>query len=170
MARQTETAQEASQQLWRQLARARTTMLSVSDSGQHPQPMTHFADEEGGALWFIASADSDLVAAVGLGATGQLTLVSDSRDYHASLQGVLEISEDSAKLDEYWSVAAAAWFEAGRKDPKVTLLKFTPREAAVWASEGNPVLVGIKLLRAGLQEGGSPPDIGVHHVLQLNAG
>ncbi|MFW8594094.1 pyridoxamine 5'-phosphate oxidase family protein [Cribrihabitans neustonicus] len=170
MARQTETLEDAKQQLWTQLSRGRTSMLAVAGSGQHPQPMTHFADEDGGAIWFITSSDTDLARAIGTGGRGQLCFMSKNEDYFASIEGALEVSQNNAKLDEYWSVAAAAWFEQGREDPKVTLLKFTPAEAAVWANESSAVLVGLKLLRAGLKEGESNPDVGVHHVLQMNNG
>ncbi|APX15563.1 general stress protein [Phaeobacter inhibens] len=168
MARQTETKDDAISQLWHQLEKRRTSMLAVRDSEQQPQPMTHFADVENGAIWFISSSDSDLVKATGLGADAQLTFVSDGQDYHASVRGPIEVSNDPDKLDELWSFAVGAWFEKGRDDPKVTLLRMTPREAAVWASQGNAVLVGLKLLRASMSETEGHPDVGVHHVLQLN--
>lgn len=167
MAEQTETRTTAINQLWSELDAARVGMLSVRGSDQHPQPMTLFAEQEAGVVWFITSADTDLSVAVGSGAEGQLTIVAKSQDYHASLQGQLEFSRDEKKLDELWSVPVAAWFEKGREDPTVRLLRFTPNEAAAWASDGNVILVGLKLLRAGLQDGEKAQDIGVHHVLNL---
>lgn len=167
MARQVETQEEAVAQLWTQLDRARTSMLWVPESGQHPQPMTHFARPDENAIWFITSADTDLAAAVASGAEGSMTLVSNSQDYHASLKGKMSLVRDEEKLDEFWSVAAAAWFEGGRDDPKVRLLKFEPDEAAIWASEGNLALVGLRLLRAGLSENEDSPAVGVHHVITL---
>ncbi|CAN0588148.1 unnamed protein product, partial [Ectocarpus sp. 12 AP-2014] len=64
--------------------------------------------------------------------------------------------------------AAAAWFEEGRDDPKVTLVRFSPREASVWVSDKNAVVVGLKMMRAAMAEGESNPDVGDHHVLHLN--
>ena len=168
MARQTETTEEALDQLWTQLLRSRLVMLSVPESGQHPQPMTHFARRKDGAIWFITSADTDLAAAVGAGADGLMTLATTSEDYQASLKGRLEFETDQDRLDEIWTPMAGAWFEQGRDDPTVRLLKFTPSEAAVWASETNAILLGLKLLRANVTEGGSPPDVGVHHVFRFD--
>ena len=62
-----ETPQDALETLWSQLEDNRVGLLWLPDSGQHPQPMTHFADRDAEALWFITSADTDLVAAVGHG-------------------------------------------------------------------------------------------------------
>lgn len=157
----------AETQLWTQLGRTRAGMLWIEGAGQHPQPMTHFVDQEGGCLWFITASDTDLVTALGHGATGRFTIVSDKRDYHAGLIGALQVVVDDDKLADLWSMAVAAWFEKGIEDPKVTLLRFVPREAAVWASEAS-VLVGIKMIRAAMSEGISQPDVGEHHVLQLN--
>jgi general stress protein 26 len=75
-------------------------------------------------------------------------------------------SQDTDKLDELWSPIAAAWFEAGRDDPKVTLLQLTLLEAAVWATTDSMLVVGIEMVRANI----SPehmPDIGEHAVVQF---
>ena len=84
MARQTETTQDAIGQLWTQLANSRVVMLSASESGQHPQPMTHFADRDSKAIWFITSAETDIAEAVGSGVQGQLTLATSRQDCHAA--------------------------------------------------------------------------------------
>ncbi len=167
MARQVENEDQAIDQLWRQLVHIRACMLEAKGSGQHPQPMTHFVDRRRNVIWFITSADTDLAVAVGSGATGQLTFASENQDYHASIRGHLSFSNDSEKLDELFTVAASAWFEQGLDDPKVRLLKFQPSDAAVWASEANMVLVGLRLLRASLSSNNDEPDVGVHHILNL---
>lgn len=168
MARQTETEKDAMGQLWTQLARSRVVMLSAPASGQHPQPMTHFADRDSGVIWFITSAETDLAKAIGSGANGEMILASPKQDYQASIRGAMTFVDDNAKLDALWSPFADAWFEDGRDDPAVRLLQFTPKEAAVWASEGNAILVGLRLMRAKLVEDSDPPDVGVHHILQFD--
>lgn len=165
MARQVETDDGARAQFWDQLERSRVSMLWVEGSGQHPQPMTHFADADAGAIWFITSSETELAGAIGGGGTGRLTYQSDKGDYQASAVGRIEIVRDEDKLDELWSVAAAAWFTDGRDDPTVRLVRFTPDEAAIWASEASRVLVGLKILRAGMSEGSADPDVGVHRVV-----
>lgn len=169
MASKTETEQAATQQLWDQLDDAPVCMLSLRGSDGHPQPMTQFVDKDTGTVWFITSSDTHLVAEIGSGAAGQLTFMSPGDGYYASVQGHMSIVEDKEKTDELWSVFAAAWFEEGRDDPKVRLLRFDPSEAAIWANESNSVLVGLKLLQAGLSEGEDHPNVGVYHELKLDA-
>jgi general stress protein 26 len=169
MARQVETHDEAVDQMWTQIARVRTCMLSVPESGQHPQPMTHFTRRDENAIWFITSADTDLAEAIGSGAPGLMTVRSDKQDYHASLRGRMSLHRDEMLIDEFWSPAATAWFEKGRDDSTIRLIRFEPTEAAIWASEGNLALVGLRLLRAGLSEDQERPALGVHHVLTLKS-
>lgn len=157
--------------LWSHLEEERVCMLCVKGPQQHPQPMTMFADQDRATIWFIASADSDLVGAIADKARGRdvdagLTIQTNKNAYMASLVGRVEISQDTEKLDELWDVAMAAWFEAGRADPKVRLLKFTPREASIWSSQTNPVLFGIKVMRAAMVKGANKPDVGTHEVIR----
>lgn len=168
MAEKTHSDQDAKDQLWQQLEDGRLCMLWIPSTDQHPQPMTLYADSKARAIWFITSSDTDLATAVGSGVEAWLTFASKDQDFQASLAGHMEFSQDRDKLDEIWTVAAGAWFEQGRDDPKVRLLKLSPKSASVWASDSNAILVGLKLLRAGISDGQSDPDIGVHHILNLD--
>lgn len=169
MATLTEHEYDAIAQLWSQLDNNKTCMLWVTGSGQHPQPMTLFPDNKSGFVWFISHDDTDLVQAVGDGAEAAFTVQAKHGDYHASLIGDIEITKNEEKLDEFWSFGVAAWFEHGREDPKITLLKCTPREAAIWETESNAIKVGVKLLRTAMKEGDDTPGVGQHHILDLKA-
>ncbi|SFS21235.1 pyridoxamine 5'-phosphate oxidase family protein [Yoonia litorea] len=168
MAKQTEDRNEAISQLWKQLDESRISMLSVRASDQHPQPMTHYADRESGLIWFITASDTDLAGAIGDQAEAQLVLMSPDQDYQASIYGQISCVDDEEKLDELWSPFAAAWFEEGRNDPKIRLMKMEPSEAAIWASESNSILVGLKIMRAGLSDDHSHPNVGVHHIVEFD--
>lgn len=169
MARQTETKSEAIDQLWHRLDDTRTGMLWIDGSDQHPQPMSHFADHDANALWFVTASDTDLARSLTVPAEARFVYVSSKQDYHASLTGRLSIVDNPEKLDDLWNFAIAAWFEDGREDDKVRLLKLDLREAAVWASSGNAVLVGLKMLKAAMDDDVSEPNVGVHHILNLAA-
>lgn len=169
MADVTEHEYEAIAQLWSQLDENSTGMLWVTGSGQHPQPMTLFPDNKSGVIWIVSSSDTDLVQAINGKSEAACTLQSKNGDYHASLIGDIETTQNDEKLDQLWSFGVAAWFEHGREDPKVTLLKYTPREAAVWETEGSSIKVGLKLMRTAMKDGDDDPGVGEHHILQLNA-
>ncbi|MEY8841878.1 pyridoxamine 5'-phosphate oxidase family protein, partial [Cribrihabitans sp. XS_ASV171] len=121
-----------------------------------------------GVLWFITSTDTDLVRAVGTGAQGIYTLVSGSQDFYTCVRGTLQQSQDRAKLDEIWSSVASAWFEGGKDDPKVVLLRFALNEAAIWTATDSNVKFGFEILRANMDEE-HQPNVGEHEVIQFNA-
>ena len=63
----------------------------------------------------------------------------------ATLGGKLVLDNDPAVIDRLWNPFIAAWFEGGKDDPKVRLLRMDPEHAHVWLNENN-LLAGVKLL------------------------
>lgn len=170
MAAKPDTIADAKHQLFTRMTEDRVSMVKTVGTGRHPQPMTHFVDADEGILWFITSSETDLARAVDrlVVATGELTFMACAQDYQASVLGHLEIVFDEAKLDQLWSNEAAAWFEDGRRDATVRLLRFTPDEAMIWASEANSLLVGLKVVRHAPHSDSAGPDIGTQAVIDFN--
>jgi general stress protein 26 len=152
--------------LFDQLGDVTAGMLGVVDSGQHMQPMTHFPDREAGAIWFITARDTDLVRAVGQGATAHYCVVGKKHDFHACLSGPLTAEHNPEKLDELWNAVTAAWFEGGRDDSQVVLLKLALNEAALWSSSDSSVVFGLEILRGNLSAE-HKPDLGEHVVVRF---
>lgn len=157
---------EPAEALFDELGDARVGMLGVEGSHQHMQPMTHHLDRAEGALYFITSLETDLVRAVGTGATAHYCLIGADQEFYACMKGPIEQIEDQAKLDEVWSVFAAAWFEKGRSDPNVCLLRVMLHEASVWATGDNPVSIGWELAKS-LMGSEDQPDIGTHIIIDF---
>ena len=164
MTRKIET--DAQGTLFEVLDEQRVGMLGVSGSGQHMQPMTHFADPDACALWFVTSRDTDLVRAVGQGAQAHHCVMKSDGTLYACLAGTLEQSSDSAKLDELWSAVTAAWFEEGREDPDVVLLRFSLRDAGVWTATDSGIVFGLEIARANMSAE-RQPDVGEHTVVRF---
>ena len=61
------------------------------------------------------------------------------------MQGELVADNDPAMIDRLWNRFVAAWFEGGKSDPNLQLLRFTPDRAQIWLNE-NSLLAGVKLL------------------------
>ena len=153
-------------ELFAQLEKGRAVFLGIKGSDQHLQPMAHHADPDARAVWFITFRQSDLVAAIGAGAEARITFQSSDEEFYADITGRLGVERNDAKLDEIWSPVAAAWFEEGREDPNVTLLKFTPRSAACWANTGSSLMFGFEVVRANVSKE-HQPNIGEHVVIDF---
>ncbi|MDO5706313.1 MAG: pyridoxamine 5'-phosphate oxidase family protein [Paracoccus sp. (in: a-proteobacteria)] len=128
-------------------------------------PMSHYADPQANVLWFITAAGTDLVRAVEGGASRAVYTVADGgKALFARIEGQLSLSDDRAKLDEIWNAVAASWFEEGRTDDDVRLLRLDLSEAEVWATGGG---LGFLFQVAKSKVTGEKPDMGEHFELRF---
>jgi general stress protein 26 len=139
---------EIEDKFWKALKSDMTGMLGlVGAEDGHAQPMTaQIGDRDGrGPIWFFTAKDNDLVQAMGQGGRAMLQFVSKGHDIFGSLQGELVPDNDPATIDRLWNRFVAAWFEGGRDDPKLQLIRFDPESAQFWLN-GNSLVAGVKML------------------------
>jgi len=131
---------------WKHLNSDRVVMLGVEGSGE-AQPMTALVegDEERGPIWFFSSKDVDLVNQIGTGQPGVLYFTAKNHDVFAGLHGDLSLVYDRDLIDRLWNPFIAAWYEGGKDDPKLQLIRFDPEHAHIWLNE-NSTFAGIKML------------------------
>jgi len=98
-----------------------------------------------GPVWFFTSKDTDLVRTMGASHRATLAFSSKGHQLFASVQGELSTSDDRAVIDRLWNRYIAAWFDGGKDDPRLQLIRFDPEQGHVWLSE-NHLMAGVKLL------------------------
>jgi general stress protein 26 len=141
---------ELEREFWKALKKDRVAMLGLVgiDEGQS-QPMSaqllEEHEERGGPIWFFTAKDTDLVAALGSGQRAQIHFASKGHDLFAAVHGDLVPTNDRAMIDRLWNRFVAAWFEGGKEDPNLQLLRFDPDRAQVWLNE-NSALAGVRIL------------------------
>lgn len=149
---------------WKRLQGINAGMLGVTND-LRLMPMSHTADPDAMALWFITAEGTHLAEALGAGGEDALYIVADgSGRLFARIAGRLERSDDRAKLDEIWNAVASTWFDGGRHDPDIRLLKLSIDEAEVWTTTGG---LGFLYEVAKARVTGAEPDMGEH--FHLNA-
>jgi general stress protein 26 len=139
---------EIEAKFWKALADDRVAMLGLAREAGRAQPMTAqilHAVHERGPVWFFSAKGTDLADAVGDGQPAVLQFSSKGHEVFASLQGELTIDNDRATIDRLWNRFVAAWYEGGRDDPRLVLLRFEPEHAQVWLNEVS-LVAGVKLL------------------------
>lgn len=141
------TPKELEEQFWKSLKSDRTMMLGLPDLEHgHARPMTANLDGDRGPIWIFTSTDNSLaghVADQGMKATA--TFASKGHDLFATVHGELLLDNDRAVIDRLWNRFIAAWYEHGKDDPKLALLRFDANDAEIWQDESS-FLAGIKLL------------------------
>ncbi len=132
---------------WKALKSDRTVMLGLQNGvGGDSQPMTaQLEGDEGGPVWFFTSKDTDLARAIGAGQPGVAQLVDKGHDLFATFHGRLTTSTEPAVIERLWNPFVAAWFENGKDDPTLLLLRFEVDRAHIWLNESS-VFAGVKLL------------------------
>jgi general stress protein 26 len=143
------TEAEIEAKFWKALESDRVAMLGlVGVEGGHSQPMSaQVLNDEGprGAIWFFTAKDTDLVRALGESHRAMLNFSAKNHHLFASLQGELSKSNDRAVIDKLWNRYVAAWYEGGKDDPNLQLVRFDPDHAQVWLNE-HTLVAGVKLL------------------------
>ena len=138
---------EIESKFWKALKSDMTVMLGlVGVEDEHSQPMTaQMGEDPRGPIWFFTSKDTHLVQAMGQSQRAVASFSSKGHDVFASIHGELVLDNDRATIDRLWNRFVAAWYEGGKDDPKLQLLRLDPDRAQIWLNENN-VFAGVKLL------------------------
>ena len=73
------------------------------------------------------------------------TFASKGHDLFATIHGRLSLDNDGAVIDRLWNRYVAAWYEGGKDDPKLALLRLDPERAEIWG-DASSFVAGIKML------------------------
>jgi general stress protein 26 len=128
--------QELKELFWKELKASPFLMLGIDgERGAATQPMTAQIDEEESPLWFFTANDHDLVRALDNGDRAIAAFASKGHDIFASLRGRLSMVNDPATIDRLWNPVVSQWYEGGKSDPKLALLRLDVDDAKIWKSD-----------------------------------
>ena len=144
---------------------ARIGLLTTVDADGRllSRPLATVDVEFDGDVWFFVSDDSHKAAQIAR--NNQVNVAFESGKGYLSIAGRAEIVHDRAKIDEYWNPAAEAWFEGGKEDPNVSLLKVTADSAEYWSNTDPKPVVLLKYAAAVVT--GKRPDTGDNESVEL---
>lgn len=148
------------QEFWKRLDRVRTGLLMV---GERHVPMSHYAQADEEAIYFITAAGTPMVEAATSGGTHQYLICSDGEGLYADITGELTLETSREKLDEHWDRLAAAWFDGDKDDPDIRMLRLMPGSAEVWITQNNALSFLYQEAKGNLTD--EQPDMGRHETL-----
>ena len=137
---------EIKEKFWKSLKSDMTVMLGlVGVDDAHTRPMTAQVDEDQrDFIWFFTSTENELVGQLSGETDAFLTYASKGHDIFAAVHGTLTVDNDREEIDRLWNRFVAAWFEKGKDDPKLVLLRVTPGDAQIWV-DASSFVAGIKM-------------------------
>lgn len=133
-----------------------TTRLTEVPLTTRPMSIQKVCDQ--GNFWFLSASDSSKNQEIIEDSRVQLFINNTSNYEFLSVYGKATISRDRQKIDELWSDIAKAWFNEGKDDPRVTVIKVTPEEGFYWDTKDGKLVSLIKIAASAvtgktLQEG-----------------
>lgn len=130
---------------WKALKSDRTMMLGLDGvEDGHARPMTAQFEDDQSPLWFFCAADNALLPLLDQNSRAIATFVAKDHDVFATLHGKLSLDMNPATIDRLWNRYVAAWFEGGRDDPKLRLLRLDAERAEIWLNESS-FFAGVKM-------------------------
>ena len=144
-------------------------MLCTHVSGTkhvHAVPMSTQEVDEEGNIWFLFSSDSETYKHLQEDKTICL-LYSDIRNYNfLSIHGTAEVSQDEDRIEKYWNKMMEGWFEKGKEDLTIRVMKVMPHEAHYWDNKTNKLVTFFKVAISAVS--GQKLDIGREGDLNIN--
>ena len=145
-----------------------TMMTTRNDENHlHSCPMNTTETSIGAKeIWFIGHSPCETVSSIEKNSEVNLAYVSEDGKKYLSITGKAELVEDEAKLNELWSPIYNAYFEKGKEDPRVQLIKVTPHGAEYWAN-GNAITSAIKMTAAAVTDTAIEKSLGENFSIEL---
>lgn len=145
---------------WKALADSPYVMVGQTGEREHHIPMNAQLDKDANsAFWFFTATDNHLAG----GGPAMAQFASKGHDLFACISGTLRRETDRAVLDKLWNNSIAAWYEGGKDDPKLVLLRFDLDDAEIWTAD--PGIKGMFKLMTGLTM--AEGDLGEHAKVAL---
>jgi general stress protein 26 len=129
------------------------------------RPMSVREVDDEGNLWFISSASSHKNMEIREDENVQLIFAKPGSAQFLSLYGKASIFRDQEKIKDLWTPIANAWFDEGKNDPDVSVLKVSPSEAYYWDMPNGKVVTLLKIATAAVT--GESMDTGEQGKLEI---
>lgn len=138
------TPAELTAAFWKALGSDRTVMLALTADRVHPRPMTGLIEgEDTGPVWFFTAVDTELAESIRAPRQAMFTFASKGHELFATVHGRITHDLDRDVVDRLWNPFVASWYEKGKDDPKLALLRFDVGDAEIWRN-GSSLVAGVK--------------------------
>ncbi|MGP1352021.1 MAG: pyridoxamine 5'-phosphate oxidase family protein [Parasphingopyxis sp.] len=155
---------EIVEEFWDELDSSPYVMIGIPSQNAHSIPMhVAFDKTELNTLFLYTKTGNRLVEGMARDPMAMAQFVSKNHDFFACLHGRLSRVEDRAVIDRFWSNAVEAWYEGGKEDPALVMLRFDIRDTEMWEADMS-VKGMFKLLTGKTIE---PEEAGAHAELAM---
>ena len=148
------------QTMWKAMAESPFLMVKLDAGQDHAEPLIAQLDPDAhGVFWFYTSRDNRVAP----GGPAMAQFVARDHRLFCCIKGTLAEESDPAVIDRYWSGTVEAWYEQGRDDPNLLMMRFDLDDAEIWKPDNS--LKGLFRLMSGKAD--APREMGVHETVSL---
>ncbi len=118
---------------------AMLTTVDEDDGILRSRPMITQKMDCDGELWFLTQASA---SKVGEAQNHQVNLsyALPAENCYVSVSGVAHLVRDRQKVEQFWQPLHTTWFQGGKDDPDLALLKVTVTSAEYWDGPANKMV------------------------------
>jgi general stress protein 26 len=144
---------------------AKVAVLTTTSPGGelHSRPLAALDHPFDGSLWFFTQHPSPKTADIAASPEVNVAYADDKG--YLSIAGTATVEHDQARIDELWNRMAEAWFEEGRQDPTVALLRVDASTAEYWSSDKPGIVRAFEIAKAVVTK--QQPDVGENRTVAL---
>lgn len=152
----------------KELAEGIDICMFCTQLDKHPisaRPMSCNEVDDHGNMWFISNARSNKNFEIKQNDKVQLFFSQISDNHYLSVYGTASIYTDHSTIEAHWTPIAKAWFEEGKDDPDVTIIRVEPSYAYYWDTKDGKAIAFLKWAAAAM--GANVDDGGVEGQIKV---
>ena len=120
------------------------TDLKTNDGATtRPMSVAHVCDQ--GNIWFFNQKDSEKNKEINNDPKVQLFFAHPGKGSYMVVNGDAIVTTDRDTIEELWTPDVKIWFDEGKDDPNISLIKVTPSSAYFWDTDGNRMINILKM-------------------------
>ncbi len=129
------------------------------------RPMSAQQVDDYGNIWFLSDKDSTKNMEVKDDDHVQLLFSGSSHSDFLSLYGKATVLYDKEKIKELWEPIVKTWFQEGKDDPHISVIKVTPEEGYYWDTKHGKLVSLAKMVASMVT--GKTMDDGIEGTIEL---
>ncbi|AXR06034.1 pyridoxamine 5'-phosphate oxidase family protein [Salinimonas sediminis] len=146
--------------MWKAMADSPNVMVSLVGKDQHAEPMRAQLDKEANSEFWFYTTKTNRIAE---GGKAMVHFSSKGHDVFACIRGTLVTETRQEIIDKYWSNPVEAWYDKGKDDPSLLMLRLELDDAEIW--QADPGFKGMFKMMTGKTI--EPDEMGDHDRVNL---
>lgn len=114
------------------------------------RPMNTMQVDNDGNFWFLSNKTSNKNEEIKENSLVQLLYSDEGSAVFMSVYGHATELYDKQKIEELWNPLIKTWFEEGKDDPNLTVIKVQPVEGYYWDTQHHKMVAFLKMVAASV--------------------